>query len=138
VGSRVMDTGRRIIDCPECEGTGRPGPLAIHLRRVISCGKGPADPWRLVVRRNGVNLLECDPILVPVFFWLGLGVLTFVGLIAGLRGGLCPLCKGEGRILLEIRRPGRQVRLSEGRCAACEGKGIVTRIDRWVAEMGRT
>jgi hypothetical protein len=131
-GAIVERDSERI--CPECSGTGLGRHLSLYLYRTMGfCIRQDDGPWRLILARNGVKLWEGDPIALPVLGWLGAGVVTFIGLVVGLRGGVCPLCAGEGTFLLEVEPPGRPAKVREVSCPACEGQGNLTRLDRWLA-----
>jgi hypothetical protein len=104
----------RYRHCCECEDTGTPDSLRLLLVRKISA---------LVARADDIAFC----------FWLGVGPLTAVGLGVGLRSGVCPLCAGAGWIRLEVRPPGKPVYRRKLPCSVCEGKGGVTRLDRWLA-----
>jgi hypothetical protein len=114
--------------CRDCLGSGQGRQLHLRLYRW------GGDPWRLALVRNGENLWEGDPTAIPVLSWLGAGVVVFIGLVLGLRrGGVCPLCAGEGTLLLEVEPPGKPAKRREVSCPACEGRGELTRLDRWLA-----
>jgi DnaJ-class molecular chaperone len=127
-------TGRiRSVECTDCEGTGATRELSISVRRMIGCGRGPSEPLRLVVSRNGDSIFECDPNLVPVCFWFAMGLFVAGALVVGLRADVCPLCRGEGRLVLEVISPDGRTRIGEVPCPACEGWGALTSLDRWIA-----
>ena len=120
--------------CPDCEGSGLGRHLNIHLYRTTGFCVGQEDgPWRLIVARQGVNLWESNLLILPALTWLGAGVAALIGLIMGLRGGDCPLCDSRGTLLLEVEPPGRPPKCRTVACPACEGKGRLTRLDRWLA-----
>src|SRR4026207_257653 len=75
--------------CPDCSGSGQGRQLHVRLYRIVG------EPWRLAVVVNGENLWEGDPVALPGLIWSGAGVVVFLGLVVGLKGGVCPLCAGE-------------------------------------------
>ncbi|HXU11396.1 MAG TPA: hypothetical protein VN898_05480, partial [Candidatus Binatia bacterium] len=79
--------------CQECDGSGQGRHLNLRLYRTVGfCVGQDIGPWRLAVVRNGVELWRGDPVILPALVWLGAGIVALIGLIVGLRGGVCPLC----------------------------------------------
>src|SRR4029079_14266947 len=85
--------------CQECLGDGYGRQLHLRLHQY-----GTAS-WRLALVRNGENVWEGDPRALPVLSWLGAGVVVLIGLVVGLRGGVCPLCAAHGTLLLAGEPP---------------------------------
>lgn len=112
--------------CPDCQGSGQGRHLSLRLDRTGSFS-------RLIVTRDGEDLWDGDPQALPALVWLGAGVATLIGLVVGLRGGACPLCAERGTLLLEVEPPGRPPKCRTVECPACEGRGALTWLDRWLA-----
>ncbi len=119
--------------CPYCDGAGElrltvrgaGGQPEVAIQPCATCdGSGLKDPYLVRFKR-------ALPILV-----LGLWHFVFLGLIGGLMWGLmavdCRLCGGSGRLALEASPPGEALLQLQQDCVACEGRGRLGVIDRWV------
>ncbi|MBI3854154.1 MAG: hypothetical protein HY293_00525 [Planctomycetes bacterium] len=118
--------------CRACRGSGFRVEEEFVDRCSVCDGTGSPDSLESAFRRNEKEIGDSID-AAAVLFWMGLGLLVSAGLIAGLRAGECPLCRGSGRLVYEVRPRKRKSYRADLPCDVCEGKGGVTAIDRWLA-----
>lgn len=114
--------------CPDCLGSG----WGSHFYLRVYRNAWSERPCVALVR-GGRDLWEVDLHAMRSRGWHGAGIAVAIGLVVGLRGGACPLCARQGRIVLEVESPGKQPDRRSVECPACEGRGSLTRLDRWLA-----
>jgi hypothetical protein len=112
--------------CRDCSGSGVGSHLNIQLRNH-------RDSVHVILVRHGEIRWEGDLTDLPAVAWMGAGAAVLVGLFVGLKALACPLCARQGVLLLEVEPPGRAPKPRTVECPACEGKGRLTRLDRWLA-----
>lgn len=123
--------------CPYCEGTGELREMIVGVSgrpevTISSCstcdGSGLKDPY-------GQRFKRALPQIV-----LGLWQFVFAGMIGGLAWGMtavdCRLCRGAGRLSLEATPPGEPCFQVQEACVACDGRGRLGALDRWVLWRG--
>lgn len=112
----------QYLSCPRCEGTGGRFHAGDFGRRYL--GK------ILTMRTLVLNGVSDNPQLTFVIA----GCLLSLGfLLWQIRVVRCRLCRETGRLSLEVRSPGEARRFVNLECVACQGRGGLTAIDRWVA-----
>ena len=126
-----LDPGPR---CPYCHGEGSitqivPGPPGVpFVEAKADCspcdGSGLKDPYPERLKRIFPQIASK--------IWHLLWLVLVGALIWGLKVVDCVLCGGSGRLELEALPPGRRIRRVRAECAACEGRGRLSVIDRWV------
>lgn len=123
--------------CPYCEGagelrimlTGPGGQPELAIQSCATCdGSGLKDPY-------GVRFKRALPQIV-----LGLWHFVFIGLLGGLAWAFtavdCRLCRGAGMLAIEATPPGEAAFRVQEDCVACDGRGRLGALDRWVLGMG--
>ena len=131
-----FDPGPR---CPYCHGNGSiteivPGPPGVpFVEAKTDCGvcdrSGLKDPYSERLKRIFPQIAG----IMWHLIWLAL-----VGaLIWGLKVVDCRLCGGAGRLVLESLSPEQAASSLETECVACEGKGRLGVLDRWVISRER-
>jgi len=126
-----LDPGPR---CPYCQGQGTiteivPGPPGVpFVEAKTDCspcdGSGLKDPYPERLKR-----------LFPEIagrMWHAIWLALVGALVWGLKAVDCQLCGGSGRLELEALPPGGRIRRVRAECGACEGRGRLSVIDRWV------
>ncbi len=118
--------------CVECSGAGEFRQVVWvedgQVLQVQTCrfcdGSGRKDPWHERFER-----------LLPTLK-VGLCGLVLLGLVAAMIWALkvvdCRVCGGAGGLALEVTSPGEGTIMVADACFACEGRGRLPMIDRWV------
>jgi hypothetical protein len=118
--------------CVECSGAGEFRRVEWvedgQVLRVETCrycdGSGRKDPWHERFER-----------LLPTLK-VGLCGLVLLALVAAVVWAFkvvdCRVCGGAGGLALEVTSPGEGTINVDDACFACEGRGRLTVIDRWV------
>ena len=118
----------RFSSCYYCDGKGW---TYCDLERTVhSCRACPGAPietaWVL-----GEQLTSALTFITG-WFWVLLGLGNSISLVWALRQVDCRLCGGEGRVYLEAVPVDASAFEVEAECAACEGRGRLGMLDRWV------
>jgi hypothetical protein len=118
--------------CVECSGAGEFRRVVWvedgQVLRVETCrfcdGSGRKDPWHERFER-----------LLPTLK-VGLLGLVLLALVAAMVWAFkvvdCRVCGGAGGLALEVTSPGEGTIRVDDACFACDGRGRLTVIDRWV------
>ncbi|HLY09234.1 MAG TPA: hypothetical protein VKW04_08040 [Planctomycetota bacterium] len=106
-GSPAETEGRELpVRCRACEGTGR-----IPLSRT---------EW------------ESRFLRLCTALWACVCVALAGGLVWGMKVVDCGLCRGSGRLALEALPPAEAAFVVDIDCVACEGRGRLGSLDRWI------
>ena len=87
---------------------------------------------QIVVSHQEEEILSFDLYYLPFTLWSAVALGAAGALVVGLSSRPCPLCSGEGRLLIEVSLAPESTRLSKVCCDACDGSGRATALDRWV------
>jgi hypothetical protein len=125
--------------CPYCGGKGQlefrvPDPLSpgftmLSVQPCATCdGSGLKDPYSKRFER-----------ILPLILrglWGFVWIAVAGALVWGMKLVDCRLCCGAGRLALEVSPPGEAVFSVDQDCVACDGRGRLGVLDRWVLWMG--
>jgi hypothetical protein len=118
--------------CGACGGSGFEVEADFLWRCQKCLGTGSPESLTLVLRSRADRILRAAN-ATATCVWTGAVLFVLGALLVGSRSAPCADCRGERLILVEVERPGRRKFRMKIPCAACCGKGGLTRIDRWVA-----
>lgn len=121
------------IPCPDCHGTGSSRSLTMTLKSEGCYWEYlPGLRGQLVVSHEEEEILRLDLYYLPFTLWSAVTLGAAGVLVVGLTSRPCPLCSGEGRLMIEVALPSRPTHPRKICCAACRGSGQATALDRWL------
>lgn len=131
--SGIRDLGTFNRRCWPCGGAGA-------VIRVLSLGSEEARPVSIpcgyCLGRGRIPLVggELDAAVwrISGALWACVAVALAGGLVWGMRLANCGLCGGSGCLALEAQPPGEAAVVVEVGCVACDGRGRLGALDRWV------
>jgi DnaJ-class molecular chaperone len=131
-----------LLGCPDCKGTG-----AVTVSFAYeSASEGDRPPERKQVSYKtpcetcrGAGIIPVTRQTLAAMFpricaalWGCVCVAVALGLFWGMKVVDCGLCGASGRLSLEAIPPGEMAFRVDTICVACEGRGWLGRLDRWV------